>query len=99
MPYRAGIVYPVAGEFGRMEMIEVMVIEGFDYSNQYEAPNLGILAVPYPVDDIDAAKALIEARGGSLWRDTSTVELGETGVVELFSVKTPDGSIMQFFEN
>ena len=81
-----------------MEMIEVMGIEGFDYSNQCEAPNLGILAVHYPVDDIDAAKAQIEARGGSLWRDTSTVELGEIGVVELFSVKTPDGSIMQFFE-
>ena len=98
VPYRAGIVYPVAGEFGRMEMIEVMGLEGFDYSQQCEAPNLGILAVRYPVDDIDAAKALIEARGGSLWRDTSTVELGEIGEVELFSVKTPDGSIMQFFE-
>ena len=52
----------------------------------------------YPVADIDAAEALIEARGGSLWRDTSTVQLGEIGEVELFSVKTPDGSIMQFFE-
>jgi hypothetical protein len=50
------------------------------------------------VADIDAAEALIAARGGSLWRDTSTVQLGETGEVELFSVKTPDGSIMQFFE-
>ena len=98
VPYRAGIVYPVADEFGRMEMIEVMGLEGFDYSHQCEAPNLGILAVRYPVDDIDAAKALIEARGGSLWRDTSTVELGNIGEVELFSVKTPDGSIMQFFE-
>jgi hypothetical protein len=50
------------------------------------------------VDDIDAAKGLLEERGGSLWRETSTVELGEIGEVELFSVKTPDGSIMQFFE-
>ena len=98
VPYRAGIVYPVAGEFGRMEMIEVMGIQGFDYSHQCEAPNLGILAVRYPVADIDAAKAMIEERGGSLWRDTSTVQLGEIGEVELFSVKTPDGSIMQFFE-
>lgn len=98
VPYRAGIVYPVAGEFGRMEMIEVMGIQGFDYSHQCEAPNLGILAVRYPVADIDAARAMIEERGGSLWRDTSTVQLGEIGEVELFSVKTPDGSIMQFFE-
>ena len=41
VPYRAGIVYPVEGEFGRMEMIEVMGLDGFDYSDQCEAPNLG----------------------------------------------------------
>ena len=97
VPYRAGIVYPVAGEFGRMEMIEVMGIEGFDYSNQCEAPNLGILAVRYPVDDIDAAKALMLRRGGQLWRDVSQVVIGDMGEVSLFSVKTPDGAIMQFF--
>ena len=81
-----------------MEMIEVMGLDGFDYSHQCEAPNLGILAVRYPVDDIDAAKVLIVARGVCLCRDTSTGEFGEIGEVELFSVKTPDGSIMQFFE-
>ena len=45
VPYRAGIVYPVPGEFGRTEMIEVVGIEGFDYSQQCETPNLGLLAV------------------------------------------------------
>ena len=97
VPYRAGIVYPVEGEFGRMEMIEVMGLDGFDYSDQCEAPNLGILAVRYPVANIALAKSLVLARGGALWRDISSVELGEVGEVELFSVKTPDGSIMQFF--
>ena len=61
-----------------------------------------IPATPAPRARLALAKeqlqALIEARGGSLWRDTSTVQLGEIGEVELFSVKTPDGSIMQFFE-
>lgn len=99
VPYRAGIVYPVAGEFGRMEMIEVMGLDGFDYSHQCEAPNLGILAVRYPVDDVEQAKATILERGGAIWRDVSGAELGELGEVKLFSVKTPDGSIMQFFEN
>jgi hypothetical protein len=80
-----------------MEMIEVMGLDGFDYSDQCEAPNLGILAVRYPVANIEQAKSLVLARGGSLWRDISSVELGEVGEVELFSVKTPDGSIMQFF--
>ena len=98
VPYRAGIVYPVAGEFGRMEMIEVMGLEGFDYSDQCEAPNLGILAVRYPVEDIDQARATVLRRGGQLWRDVSQVVIGDLGEVPLFSVKTPDGAIMQFFE-
>ena len=97
VPYRAGIVYPVAGEFGRMEMIEVMGLDGFDYSDQCEAPNLGILAVRYPVKDIDQARATVLRRGGQLWRDVSQVVIGDVGEVSLFSVKTPDGAIMQFF--
>ncbi len=97
VPYRAGIVYPVPGEFGRMEMIEVMGLDGFDYSGQCEAPNLGILAVRYPVADAEQAKSLILERGGSVWRDVSPVNVGGMGNVDLFSVKTPDGSIMQFF--
>lgn len=97
VPYRAGIVYPVPGEFGRMEMIEVMGLDGFDYSGQCEAPNLGILAVRYPVADAEQAKSLILERGGSVWRDVSRVTVGGMGDVDLFSVKTPDGSIMQFF--
>ena len=97
VPYLAGIVYPVAGEFGRMEMIEVKGLDGFDYSQQCEAPNLGILAVRYPVADALQAKSLITERGGSVWRDVTRVSLGEIGDVDLFSVKTPDGSIVQFF--
>ena len=81
-----------------MEMIEVMGLDGFDYSHQCEAPNLGILAVRYPVDDVEQAKATILERGGAIWRDVSGAELGELGSETLFG-KNPDGSIMQFFEN
>ena len=99
VPYRAGIVYPVAGEFGRMEMIEVMGLDGFDYADQCDAPNLGILAVRYPVADIERAKSQVLARGGAISRDIATVSLGGVGTVELFSLKTPDGAIMQFFSD
>jgi predicted enzyme related to lactoylglutathione lyase len=99
IPYRAGIVYPVEGEFGRMEMIEVMGIDGFDYADQCDAPNLGILAVRYPVADIERAKSQVLARGGAITRDIATASLGGVGTVELFSLKTPDGAIMQFFSD
>ena len=80
-----------------MEMIEVMGLDGFDYSDRCEAPNLGILAVRYPVEDIYQARATLLRRGGKLWRDVNQVVIGDVGEVALFSVKTPDGAIMQFF--
>ena len=48
IPYLAGIVYPVPGEFGRMEAIEIRGLEGRDWSKRCEAPNLGVLAVRFP---------------------------------------------------
>ena len=35
---RAGIVYPVPGEFGRTEMIEIMDLDGRDHADRCHAP-------------------------------------------------------------
>ena len=98
IPYRAGIVYPTPGEFGRMEMIEIMGLEGPDYSDRCHAPNLGILAIRFPVEDLDAARELIEVRGWTIDRPVREFALPPYGKVRLFDVKTPDGAIVQFFE-
>ncbi len=97
VPYRAGIVYPRPGNFGRMEMIEIMGIQGFDYSNRCHAPNLGILAVRYPVDDAQAALALVLERGWPVRNEIASVRLQPYGVIDMFAVETPDGAIIQFY--
>ena len=96
-PYRAGIVYPQPGDFGRMEMIEMMGIRGFDYSDRCQAPNLGILAVRFPVDDAGAALRLIRERGWPLRSGIVQVRLEPYGSIDLFEVETPDGAIIQFY--
>ena len=53
----------------------------------------------YPVADIERAKSQVLARGGAISRDIATVSLGGVGTVKLFSLKTPDGAIMQFFSD
>jgi len=95
--WRAAIVYPEPGEFGRMEMIEIMGLEGSDYSDRCVAPNLGILALRYPVDDAAAARDLIASRGGSPGELSSFV-VEPYGEIEAFDVVSPDGAIIQFFE-
>ncbi len=96
-PYRAGIVYPQAGEFGRMEMVEFMELSGHDHAERCNAPNLGILAARFPVDDASAAEAAIRERGWRIDRPASGVLLPPYGAMRLFSVKAPDGANVQFY--
>ncbi|MEO0996213.1 MAG: VOC family protein [Pseudomonadota bacterium] len=96
--YRAGIVYPEPGEFGRMEMIEIMDIDGRDHAARCEAPNLGVLAVRFPVDDAGAAQSLLRARDWPVARAAVDARIEPYGAVRLFSVKTPDGAIVSFVE-
>ena len=98
IPYRAGIVYPVAGEFGRMETIEIMGLEGRDHADRCDAPNLGILAVRFPVNDAAAAQALVSGRGWPIVRGGQSFNLPPYGAVNAFTVATPDGALIQFYE-
>ncbi len=97
IPYRAGIVYPVAGEFGRMETIEIMGLEGRDYAERCDAPNLGILAVRFEVDRAENAIKELEDRGATLEAPLRRATVPPYGDIRLFDLKTPDGEIVQFF--
>lgn len=96
--YRAGIVYPVPGEFGRMEMIEIMDLDGRDYAERCKAPNLGILAVRFPVLNADDTSATIRERGWPIALPARDLRIEPYGELELLSVRTPDGADVQFFE-
>jgi len=93
--YRAGIVYPVPGEFGRMETIEVMDLDGRDWSERCVAPNLGILAVRFPVADAGAARALVADRGWTVPEALDRYPLAPYGEVEAFRITTPDGALIE----
>ena len=96
--YRASIVYPRPGEFGRMEMIEVMDLDGRDYADRCNPPNLGILAVRFPVADIGITESLLSERQQSPHREPANVEIEPYGRLRILSVKTPDGANIHFFE-
>jgi len=97
VPYRAGIVYPQPGEFGRMEMIEIMGLDGNDFSDRCVAPNLGILAIRFPVDDLDRVRQLLESRGRTTG-DPDFFDLPPYGRLGTVDVRTPDGALIQLYE-
>ena len=97
--YRAGIVYPTAGEYGRMEMIEFMDLDGNDYAERCAAPNLGILAVRFPVADTNRVISTLAEREWPVDSRLRNVRIAPYGELRMFGTKTPDGANIQFIDN
>lgn len=94
--YAASITYPVAGEFGRMEMIETVDLKGYDFRDRCHAPNYGILAVRFPVDDLLAARAHLE-RADIKVLSEGQISLAPGHGQKAIAVSTPDGARVEFY--
>ncbi len=95
--YQAGIVYSVPGEYGRMEMIQVHGMEGQDYRDRCEAPNLGILAVRFMTEQVGDLADHLQKNGVATMVYTS-VDLSDLGRARMLQTKSPDGAIIQFIQ-
>lgn len=98
IPLRSAIMHPVGGESGRIEFVEWDGLKGRDLSDRAVAPNLGILTLRFPVSDAAKRASDIVARGGRLMTKPTIVAMPPYGDVSLFSVTTPDGIFLEFFE-
>jgi hypothetical protein len=97
-PLKSAIMHPVGGESGRVEFVEWDGLDGRDLSDRAVAPNLGILTLRFPVSDAAGRAAGIMKKGGRLMAEPTTVSMLPYGDVSLFSVITPDGIFLEFFE-
>lgn len=95
--YQAAIVYPSAGEYGRMEMIQIHGLQGENYAQRCQAPNLGILAVRYPATDIDDVETRLRSRKVPLKR-FNRVAWPKGEWVDLLQTQSPDGARIEFFK-
>lgn len=97
-PLKSGIFHPTGGGTGRVEFVEWGGLDGRDLSDRAAAPNLGILTLRFPVSDAKARAAEIESNGGVIKTQPQTVSLPPYGDVDLFSVQSPDGVFLEFFQ-
>jgi catechol 2,3-dioxygenase-like lactoylglutathione lyase family enzyme len=99
IPYKAGIFTPQSQTlYGRMEYIEIDGLDGFDYTDRCDAPNLGWLSVTYPVNSVDIAKTLIEDRGWKTEGETYSTDRPSYGAINVIRIKAPDGATIEFAE-
>jgi catechol 2,3-dioxygenase-like lactoylglutathione lyase family enzyme len=95
---RVAIVHPDGQNDGSIELIEIAGLDGRDCAERAVAPHVGLLCARIPVEDAEAQAALLAARGQDLYTAPTTVTLAGLGTVRLFSVRSPDGAILEFFQ-
>lgn len=99
VPYKAGIFSPQTQSlYGRMEYIEIDGLDGFDHADRCHAPNLGWLSVTYPVASVEAASTVIQSRGWDIEHPSYETERPSYGALKVFSIKAPDGALIEFAE-
>jgi catechol 2,3-dioxygenase-like lactoylglutathione lyase family enzyme len=97
----AAALQPVAGETGRIELMQIDGFTGGDVSAFASPPNLGIISVRYPVEDLAAYRAKLVAGGAPIVYDGSGVKITGIGGIDeasLLAVRDPDGNVTEFYE-
>jgi catechol 2,3-dioxygenase-like lactoylglutathione lyase family enzyme len=94
----AAALQPLAGETGRVEVMQIDGFSGGDVSEHALPPNLGIISVRFPVTDLGAFRAKLEAASVTIAYQAANVPLKGIGTVNLLAVRDPDGNISEFYE-
>ncbi|MFN6935518.1 MAG: VOC family protein, partial [Tsuneonella sp.] len=93
----AAALYPVEGETGRVEVMQIQGFTGRDHAAKASPPNLGILSVRYPVRALPAYRASMIAKGAPVAYAADQVPVPGIGTVDLVAVRDPDGSLTEFY--
>lgn len=95
---RAAALRPGTSEAGRVEVMQLVGLEGRDFSGYASPPNLGILSLRYPVKNLAGYRARLAVAGVSINYEASGVPVSGLGLVDIFAVRDPDGNITEFYQ-
>ena len=80
------------------ELIEFKGASGRDLSALAKPPNLGLLMLRFPVDNLSALARHLESHGVPPLSGIRQVQLPPTGPARQVSVRAPDGAWLEFYE-
>ena len=95
---KAAAMQPWDGEWGRVEVMQIVGFEGRDHSERARPPNLGILSVRYPVANLAAYRQMLEGRGIEIAYSARDIDIGGLGKADIFAVRAPDGALTEFYQ-
>ena len=98
IPRKLVILSPDGGNAGSVELIAFVGATGADFSNHAVPPNLGILALRFPVADLEGYRDRLSGHGIEPVNGPSTLTLEPYGEVEIMTIRAPEGAWLEFFQ-
>lgn len=95
---RVAIVHPEGLNDGSVELMQIVDMTGEDRGARCVPPNVGLLAVRFPVTDARAEARRLADAGVDLARPLHRFDMHGVGEVLSFGLRSPDGAILEFYE-
>lgn len=92
------ILSPDGGNEGSVELVEIEGLDGRDFRDQCAPPNLGILMLKYPVENLAAYTKHLKSKGVKIINETKGLDFAPYGKADVISVQSPDGAWLEFYE-
>lgn len=87
------------GAIGSVDILKLQGVGGRALGHSTKPPNLGLLLLRFPVENLTAYAADIKSTGVELFSDLSKVTIDPHGPCNMFSVQSPEGAILEFYES
>jgi catechol 2,3-dioxygenase-like lactoylglutathione lyase family enzyme len=91
------ILHPQGTNEGSVELIEFVGFDGADLAELAVPPNLGILMLRFPVDDVAEFRAHVAAQGIEIAMEPSLVTVNPYGEWKVMAIRGPGGVWLEFF--
>jgi catechol 2,3-dioxygenase-like lactoylglutathione lyase family enzyme len=98
IPRRTAILQQRPGEDGRIELMQFVGLSGEDFSSRARPPNLGLLGVRLPVEDLDATLSSLSELGFDPAAGPANLDLAPYAGVRWAAVQSPSGITIELFE-
>lgn len=84
---------------GRVELMQFRGFEGRDLSGRSSLSNFGIVTLFFPVSDVTAKEKELTDNGVPFFRTRQRISLPPFGDANAFTVVSPEGALLTFFEH
>ncbi|MDI9348332.1 MAG: VOC family protein [Methylacidiphilales bacterium] len=94
----AAALYPIEGETGRVELMQLEGFNGVSVADFARPPNRGIISVRFPVDNVSSYRSRLIEQGVAIAYEAKALEIVGIGKVDILAVRDPDGAITEFYQ-